>query len=298
MGTFELEYDFNWTTAGSPTIFGQDLSHLTPPSEPVDVNDSVTPISLYAPFEFPSLHQMPTLNSLNTNIEAPPPPSHHPRCSPSTSSPAPGGWTPEPRIKQEIGLGIRVVNHHLTPASSPRPRHHKHSSSSTSEASSAAPVPTRHWIPIAPNPVGLRQLQASASSKRALGSEEEDGTDGLPTPKRKRSASPSPYIGSSFSEMTAEDALLLKLKDEENLSWKEIASRFQTDMNMTFRISALQMRLKRLRERMRVWTEVDVQALRMAHDYWKNRKFEIIAAKVRCELVSRSACFGSYKADI
>ena len=83
-----------------------------------------------------------------------------------------------------------------------------------------------------------------------------------------------------MSKMTAEDDLLLRLKDEENLTWKEIATRFQTDMNKTFQIPALQMRLKRLRERMQVWTDRDVQALKMAHEYWVNQRFEIIAAKV------------------
>jgi hypothetical protein len=82
-------------------------------------------------------------------------------------------------------------------------------------------------------------------------------------------------------DMTEEDTLLLRLKDDENLSWKEIQARFQSDMNKCFQIPALQMRLKRLRERMRTWTDMDVQALRMAHDYWLNSKFEIIAAKVR-----------------
>lgn len=80
--------------------------------------------------------------------------------------------------------------------------------------------------------------------------------------------------------MTEEDNLLLRLKDEENLSWKEIATRFQNEMGKQFQVPALQMRLKRLRERMRTWTENDVHALKMAHEHWLSQKFEIIAAKV------------------
>ena len=80
--------------------------------------------------------------------------------------------------------------------------------------------------------------------------------------------------------MTEEDTLLLHLKDDENLSWKEIASRFQNEMGKQFQVPALQMRLKRLRERMRTWTENDIHALKMAHDYWLSQKFEIIASKV------------------
>lgn len=87
----------------------------------------------------------------------------------------------------------------------------------------------------------------------------------------------SPDVNTGLSE---EDELLLRLKDDENLSWKEIQSRFQTDMSKTFHVPALQMRLKRLRERLRTWSDVDVEALRLAHDYWHSNKFEIIAAKM------------------
>ena len=64
------------------------------------------------------------------------------------------------------------------------------------------------------------------------------------------------------------------------MPWKDIAARFQTDLQKSYQIPALQMRYKRLRERMRVWTDTDRQALRMAHEYWAQNKFEIIAQKV------------------
>jgi hypothetical protein len=80
--------------------------------------------------------------------------------------------------------------------------------------------------------------------------------------------------------MTEEDTFLLRLKDDEGLTWKEIATRFESEMGKSFQVPALQMRLKRLRERMRVWTEGDIHALRLAHEYWMNSKFDIIAAKV------------------
>lgn len=98
----------------------------------------------------------------------------------------------------------------------------------------------------------------------------------VPTRKRRRS-SPPPHA----TEMTEEDQLLLKLRDEENLAWKDIAARFQTELGRTHQIPALQMRLKRLRERIRVWTQADVDVLRLAHEYWEKNKFEIISSKVR-----------------
>lgn len=65
------------------------------------------------------------------------------------------------------------------------------------------------------------------------------------------------------------------------MTWKDIAARFQSELGKQYQIPALQMRLKRLRERMRTWTEVDVRALRMAHEYWAQNKFDVIAQKVR-----------------
>jgi hypothetical protein len=99
--------------------------------------------------------------------------------------------------------------------------------------------------------------------------------------RRRRSESNT----STQLELTEEDRLLLKLKEEESMPWKDIAARFQNDLGKQYQIPALQMRLKRLRERMRVWSDADVKALRMAHEYWAQNKFEIIAQKVRllCE---------------
>lgn len=94
--------------------------------------------------------------------------------------------------------------------------------------------------------------------------------------RRRRSESAT----STQLELTDEDKLLLRLKEEESMPWKDIAARFQSDMGKQYQIPALQMRLKRLRERMRVWAEADVRALRMAHEYWAQSKFEIISQKV------------------
>jgi len=127
----------------------------------------------------------------------------------------------------------------------------------------------RQFTPIVPNPAGLLQLKAQ---KRAAS---DDEWEPALVKRTKRPIPPSPQV-----EMTEEDTLLLHLKDVENLSWKEIATRFRNEMGKQFQIPALQMRLKRLRERMRTWTENDIHALKMAHDYWLSQKFEIIAAKV------------------
>ena len=117
---------------------------------------------------------------------------------------------------------------------------------------SARTSPARHApIPIAPDPVGLRQLNAL---KRMRDDEEHFAEFGQR--KRKRAVSNAGPV-----ELNEEEQLLLKLKEEENLPWKDIAVRFQTDLGKTYQVPALQMRFKRLRERMRTWTETDVSSI-------------------------------------
>ncbi|KAF9732343.1 hypothetical protein PMIN02_006979 [Paraphaeosphaeria minitans] len=127
----------------------------------------------------------------------------------------------------------------------------------------------RLYAPIAPHPAGSRR----SVPKR---SREDDDEQSDQSKRRKRSDSSI----SATIELGEEDRLLIRLKDEESMPWKDIAARFKSDLGKTYQIPALQMRLKRLRERMRVWTEPDVKALRMAHEYWVQSKFDIIAQKM------------------
>ena len=101
-------------------------------------------------------------------------------------------------------------------------------------------------VPIAPDPIGLRQMNAL----KRMRDEEDFGDYGR---KRKRAPSATGPV-----ELNEEEQLLLRLKEEENLPWKDIAVRFQTDLGKSYQVPALQMRFKRLRERMRTWTETDV----------------------------------------
>ena len=134
----------------------------------------------------------------------------------------------------------------------------------------ASPRPRRMYTPIAPQPIEAPRSHAVKRSR----DEEEDIPD--ESKRRKRSDSNT----STQLDLSEEDKLLLQLKEEDSMPWKDIAARFQSDLGKTYQIPALQMRLKRLRERMRVWTETDVRALRMAHEYWAQNKFDIISQKV------------------
>jgi hypothetical protein len=287
MGTYDIDFHNFYTTSSSgpsplhgPSLsYHQNLAHLTPISESSsDFHDAITPISLHPPFDFPVIPHHQPLSTLETDIE--PLPSR-PRSSPSSFGPGiTGPWSSPDNYGAQSnatqGLGIQVTAPQLTPASSPRPRHQTSISSVSDIQTPIAPPPVRrHWTPIAPNPAGVRQLQAAAGTKRALSIDDE--SENSPAAKRRRSVTPSP---NGNMELTPEDELLLRLKDDEKLTWKDIQDRFKSDMNKQFHIPALQMRLKRLRERMRQWTEVDISALRLAHENYVSSKFEIIAAKV------------------
>ncbi len=137
-----------------------------------------------------------------------------------------------------------------------------------------SPQPRRLYTPIAPQPIDTPRSHAF---KRSRDEEDEVSEE---SKRRKRSDS----TASTQLDLSEEDKLLLQLKEEDSMPWKDIAARFQTDLGKTYQIPALQMRLKRLRERMRVWTETDVRALRMAHEYWAQNKFDIISQKVRRDL--------------
>lgn len=106
-------------------------------------------------------------------------------------------------------------------------------------------------VPIAPDPIGMRQLQ-SMKRMRDDDAESEHSASGTQR-KRKRAVSSTGPV-----ELNEEESLLLKLKEEENLPWKDIAARFQSDLGKTYQVPALQMRFKRLRERMRAWNDNDV----------------------------------------
>lgn len=134
----------------------------------------------------------------------------------------------------------------------------------------SSPQTRRIYTPIAPLPVEKPKSQVTKRTR------EEDENVSDECKRRKRSDS----ITSAPLELNEEEKLLLQLKEEESMSWKDIAARFQSDLGKTYQIPALQMRLKRLRERMRVWTDTDIKALRLAHEYWEQSKFDIIAQKV------------------
>lgn len=126
------------------------------------------------------------------------------------------------------------------------------------------PQPRRPYPPIAPNPAGLVKRRQDDDEQMERSSSK----------RRKRTASV------ASADLNEDDRFLVQLKEDENLPWKDIATRFQTDKGKNFQVAALQMRYKRLREKFRVWEDKDVNALRLAHEYWEKYKWEIITTKM------------------
>jgi hypothetical protein len=121
---------------------------------------------------------------------------------------------------------------------------------------------------IAPNPAGV------AAQKRKRDEEEQQLDLGLNSKRRKRTSSV------ASADLSEDDRFLVHLKEEENIPWKDIVNRFKEEKGKQFQVAALQMRYKRLREKFRIWEDQDVNALKLAHEYWEKYKWEIISAKV------------------
>jgi hypothetical protein len=123
----------------------------------------------------------------------------------------------------------------------------------------------------------------SQQVKRALSDTENQEV--IRSPKRRPSGVPGLAQVPTDSarhilDLSDEERLLIYLKQDQNHPWKEIAKMFENRFGRPFQVPALQMRYKRLRERMRPWSNEDIAALEAAHVYWEANKFEIIANKM------------------
>lgn len=155
----------------------------------------------------------------------------------------------------------------------------------TPQTAALPPTLISQPVPIAPHP-------ASAPLRPGKRLRTDDQSEAGRSPQRRRSNSnQNPQFSGANrpqTELSEEDQLLLKLKHEENLPWKDIAREFETRLGRTYQVPALQMRHKRLRERLRTWTEDDISALEAAYEYWEKSKFEIVAQKVCGDLLPPS----------
>ncbi|KAB8360598.1 hypothetical protein FH972_024336 [Carpinus fangiana] len=161
-------------------------------------------------------------------------------------------------------------------------------SASQSVRSSYSSVNRQHGDSL--TPTGLDDIQHQSRQSSQTRNQVRTTSLQIPQPRSRGSRSNS----TTSIQLQDEDRLLLHLKEEESLSWKDIAYRFQTDAGATYQIPALQMRYKRLKEKMRVWSDSDLEALRQAREYWEVKKWDIISNKMAdfgaSEKFSAEAC--------
>ena len=65
-------------------------------------------------------------------------------------------------------------------------------------------------------------------------------------------------------DLSDEEKLLIKLKQEQNMPWKDISREFEERLGRPYQVPALQMRYKRLKERLRLWTDQDVSRVNIS----------------------------------
>ncbi|KAF7961023.1 hypothetical protein EAE96_000691 [Botrytis aclada] len=78
--------------------------------------------------------------------------------------------------------------------------------------------------------------------------------------RRKRKGAPTQFEGDTLylENINHEEQILMQLSEVEGLAWKEIAKQFNERTGRSMKVPALQMRKKRLCERLRVWTDCEV----------------------------------------
>ncbi|KAI5236915.1 hypothetical protein E4T42_09317 [Aureobasidium subglaciale] len=244
-----------------------------------------TPLTYNTPFmtPFPTFNQYDMTGYSTGTAQWPTPPAfgdltilppslgdsliERPRSSPSTFGPSANDtlWPENP-----LGIRFPMSEPHMIPSTAST----QAAIYQTPAAEFTTPSPPqrrssagtqRYYPSIAPNPAGL-------VSKRRQDQEDEEAMLRSNSKRRKRTP--------SLEHLNDEERLLITLKEEEALPWKEIASRFSNQLGQSITVATLQMRYLRLRQRFRNWEDRDVEALRQAHEYWEKCKWDIISTKM------------------
>lgn len=133
-----------------------------------------------------------------------------------------------------------------------------------------APQPRRSYTAIAPHPLAHQPR----TNKLKRGPDDDQSAD---SPRKRTMSYSSTGPDPTLNE---EEKVLIYSKEEKNMSWKQIQKNFEDEVGKSLQIPALQMRYKRLKDRLRKWTEDDIKALHEAVGYWERSKWEIISQRV------------------
>ncbi|KAI9648515.1 hypothetical protein NHQ30_003150 [Ciborinia camelliae] len=100
-----------------------------------------------------------------------------------------------------------------------------------------------------------------------------------PLPSRRKRKTPPMQLDAGLvysGEVNHEEQILMELSVEGG-PWKDIAKQFNAATGKSMKVPALQMRKKRLCERLRVWTDCEERALTLAWEDYDKAKWEKIA---------------------
>jgi len=105
----------------------------------------------------------------------------------------------------------------------------------------------------------------------------------LPARRKRKSSTKDSLDGEVVisTEMTGEEQILYQLAVEDKLPpWKEVAIKYKEQTGRLMNVPALQMKKKRLVERLRVWTPSDERALLLAFDGQHSMRWEQVAQEM------------------
>jgi len=209
------------------------------------------------------------------------PPSHDPDPSPQSTHSvtfahyAHQSCSPEPALRNPTPTTTTVPSTRTPSPINRRP------TTSHSLVQGQQPVDSTHsqlrFVPIFPKGEPPRPYRPQQGTKRGPSSDPEFDSPIQKHPRRSPPASPQ-----SRTELKEDEVLLLlcQSKNPERRTWKEIQEQFHKETGNLLKVPALQMRLKRLQERRRVWTDADLDALKLAYEWYTTKQFEIICSKV------------------
>jgi hypothetical protein len=141
--------------------------------------------------------------------------------------------------------------------------------------------------PVVPRPSSSRQSRQSRQHKRLR---PKGGQEERPALKRRRSSSTSqtsqPYPYPQVLQPEARAEMERKKEFFEGLRskgvpWKDIVKQYEVEYGKSMSQAALQMERKRVKDSLRMWTDIDVKALESAYEYYETHKFSIIAEKMQ-----------------
>ncbi|KAB8304873.1 hypothetical protein EYC80_004205 [Monilinia laxa] len=101
-----------------------------------------------------------------------------------------------------------------------------------------------------------------------------------PLPSRRKRKTPPVQLDRNLvysGEVNQEEQILMDLAQMDGVPWKDIAKQFNAATGKSMKVPALQMRKKRLCERLRVWTDCEERALTLACEDYDKAKWEEIA---------------------